>query len=263
MFYNMLFNIGQKWTKPSHSLPITFVSTNKGVRRKPNRVATKTLKFMKRIFSFCFLLAALILTSMPALATNDSNSCPPPKGVTMVDLGLSVKWADRNVGATSVDDYGVLYMWGTCNPNLIDSEIGYTPPNLNTAPVNICGTKFDVARVKWGAPYRLPSKKELKELKTLCKWEWTEKDNTEGWLVTGPNGNSIYLPAAGYKLGNGIEERDSWAYYWSGTLVAPKDRNAYMLDARKEGFWQEPDRKVGFGGEERILGCSIRPIASK
>lgn len=215
---------------------------------------------MKKIFSFCFVLAALCCISTTAIATNDSNSCPPPKGVKMVDLGLSVKWADRNVGATSVDDYGMLYMWGTCNPNLI----GYEAPNLNTAPVNICGTKFDVARVKWGAPYRLPSKKELKELKTLCKWEWTEKDNTEGWLVTGPNGNSIYLPAAGYKdPGGSTECRDSWAYYWSGTLVAPKDKNAYMLDARKEGFWQAPDKKVGLRGEERITGHSIRPVASK
>lgn len=212
---------------------------------------------MKKIYNL-ILTALLLLCASPALATNDTNSCPPPKGVKMVDLGLSVKWADRNVGATSVDDYGQMFMWSSCNSNLTLSDVNWAAPNRNTAPVNICGTKFDVARTKWGAPWRLPSKKELKELVKLCKWEWTEKDNTEGWLVTGPNGNFIYLPAAGYN-NDGIEFRDSWACYWSGTAVAPKDRNAYDLEAIKENA----NSKARVFTSERILSQSIRPVASK
>lgn len=212
---------------------------------------------MKKICNL-ILTALLLLYASPALATNDTNSCLPPKGVKMVDLGLSVKWADRNVGATSVDDYGQMFMWSSCNSNLTQSGVNWATPNRNTAPVNICGTKFDVARTKWGAPWRLPSKKELKELVKLCKWEWTEKDNTEGWLVTGPNGNSIYLPAAGYNYG-GITERDSWANYWSGTAVAPNDLNAYFLDARK-GHVATTD---WIDTTQRISGLSIRPVASK
>lgn len=212
---------------------------------------------MKKICNL-ILTALLLLCASPALATNDTNSCPPPKGVKMVDLGLSVKWADRNVGATSVDDYGQMFMWSSCNSN-IDNEykINLVAPNKNTAPVNICGTKFDAARMKWGAPWRLPSKKELKELANLCKWEWTEKDNTEGWLITGPNGNSIYLPAAGWKIGGGIEDRDHWACYWSGTAVAPKDRNAYLLEGRKDATGPRID------STERFYPQSIRPVASK
>lgn len=214
---------------------------------------------MKKIYNL-ILTALLLLCASPALATNDTNSCPPPKGVKMVDLGLSVKWADRNVGATSVDDYGQMFMWSSCNSN-IDNEyrINLVPPNKNTAPVNICGTKFDAARMKWGTPWRLPSKKELKELANLCKWEWTEKGNTEGWLITGPNGNSIYLPAAGWKNGGGIEDRDHWACYWSGTAVAPKDRNAYFLEARKENA----NPKANVITIERFTPQSIRPVASK
>lgn len=215
---------------------------------------------MKKICNL-ILTALLLLCASPALATNDTNSCPPPKGVKMVDLGLSVKWADRNVGATSVDDYGQMFMWSSCNSNIDNAfRINLVAPNKNTAPVNICGTKFDAARMKWGAPWRLPSKKELKELANLCKWEWTEKDNTEGWLITGPNGNSIYLPAGGYKgLDGNITLRDYWACYWSGTAVAPKDGNAYLLEARKENA----NSKANVFTTDRLTPQSIRPVASK
>lgn len=232
MFYNIFSNIGQIWTIQKLVYNINFANNFKGVRRKPNRVATKQNN-MKKIYNL-ILTALLLLCASPALATNDTNSCPPPKGIKMVDLGLSVKWADRNVGATSVDDYGQMFMWSSCNSNL-DNEatIHFVAPNKNTAPANICGTKFDAARMKWGAPWRLPSKKELRELVNQCKWEWTEKGNTEGWLVTGPNGNSIYLPAAGWKSNGSIQDRGQGACYWSGTAVAPKDDNAYYLSARE------------------------------
>ena len=133
-----------------------------------------------------------------------------------VDLGLSVRWASFNLGATSSTESGELYLWGDTNNTGI---IGfYNAPDLD----NICGTKYDVARSIWGGTWRLPTRKEQEELIQECIWTKTTVNGVRGMKITGSNGNSIFLPPTGYKIpANGavggtqlVSETDG--YYWVG-----------------------------------------------
>ena len=133
-----------------------------------------------------------------------------------VDLGLSVKWASFNLGATSSTDTGELYLWGDVNNTGI---IGiYNAPDID----NICGTEYDVARSLWGGTWRLPTRKEQEELVLMCNWTRTTVNGVNGMKVTGSNGNSIFLPPTGYKLpasgalGSAQLVNESDGYYWVG-----------------------------------------------
>ena len=111
-----------------------------------------------------------------------------------IDLGLSVKWATCNLGAYLPEEPGDYFAFGETKAGIIDSEL-YTHPC-----VEIAGSGRDMARANWGAPWRLPSKEEFQELIDRCEWRWTVKGSCRGYLATSKvNGNSIFLPAAGYK----------------------------------------------------------------
>lgn len=109
-----------------------------------------------------------------------------------VDLGLSVKWAPFNYGASAENEVGGYYKWG--DPT--GEAIGYTftPPSVNS----ICGTQYDVVRAHWGGDWRIPTAAEIVELKKNCTMTWTSVGDVSGVRFTGKNGNSIFLPASGY-----------------------------------------------------------------
>ena len=157
-----------------------------------------------------------------------------------VDLGLSVKWATHNVGADKPEEVGNHYAWGEKK-----KKRNYSFDNCKTIPQkpenrwervrymeDIGGNeKYDVARAKWGAPWRLPSKEECEELKDKCKWKYTTLDSIEGYKVIGPNGNSIFLPITG-----SIDDRNylgKYGIYWTSQ---PEDNfYAYHLAFSKKG----------------------------
>lgn len=144
-----------------------------------------------------------------------------------VDLGLSVKWAGWNVGASSPEEYGGYYAWGETEEKseysvstykyYYDTDgDGYKEyANIGS---NISGTQYDVARQKWGGSWRMPTYDEIEELINDCSWTWITYKGINGYKVTGPNGNSIFLPAAGYRIGTSLVIRQDIGYYWSGTL---------------------------------------------
>lgn len=109
-----------------------------------------------------------------------------------IDLGISVQWATFNLGATRPTEQGDLYLWGDVTNSGIIME--YTGPNID----NICGTEYDIVRSEWGSTWRLPNKTELNELMTLCTWTATTINGITGMKITGPSGNSIFLPPTGY-----------------------------------------------------------------
>ena len=155
-----------------------------------------------------------------------------------VDLGLpsGTLWATRNIGANSPVEYGDYFAWGETEPKEIyswdtykwcrvyddwftkyctDEEYGYNGFTDNKRKLD---PEDDAAYVNWGSSWRMPTKKQQNELRDKCTWTWTTLDGVNGRLVTGPNGNTIFLPAAGECSDSGLRHDGSWGYYWSSEL---------------------------------------------
>ena len=173
-------------------------------------------------------------------------------GHQWVDLGLSVKWATCNVGASSPSDYGNYYAWGETR-----TKSEYTVDNSFTYGINIGDisgdSRYDVARANWGGTWRLPTQAEMQELIDKCTWTWTSQGGYNGYRVTGPNGSSIFLPAACYRFGSSLYSAGDFGYYWSSSPNGSGARRACRL-----GFYSS-DHYLGWGN--RGGGRSVRPVS--
>ena len=188
--------------------------------------------------------------------TKGGDLCNDANHVHAVDLGLSVKWACCNVGASVPEGYGGYYAWGETEERGDYTWDNYKYANMNIGS-NISGTSYDVAHVKWGGSWRMPTLDEIKELCNKCSWQWTEVNGIKGQKVTGPNGNSIFLPAAGYRDGTEVYRRGSYGNYWSGTLYEYYSSDAYFL-VFLSGYhdWYY----YYHYGNSRSLGRTVRPV---
>ena len=168
-------------------------------------------------------------------------------GHEWVDLGLSVKWATCNVGATKPKEYGNYYAWGETSPKSSYTSSNYTySSNPTTLPLN-----RDAVAVNWGGSWRMPTKAEQDELREKCKWTWTGR----GYTVTGPNGNSIFLPAAGYRYDSDLYLAGSYGYYWSSSLDTGNSGYACSLDFGSDGVYWDFNT--------RYCGLSVRGVFSR
>ena len=171
-----------------------------------------------------------------------------------VDLGLSVEWAACNVGASAPEEYGDLYAWGETATKEDYSEEAYLYyKNYEYVGIgkDISGTDYDVAHKTWGGRWRMPTKAEVDELTKQCVWTSTTVHDVKGFKVTGPNGNSIFLPAAGYQPGTSRKKAGAQGYYWSSTLNDEMPSAAYNINFN------------GYNGEwsaSRAYGFSIRAV---
>lgn len=129
-----------------------------------------------------------------------------------VDLGLpsGTIWSKCNIGAKDEYDYGVFYSWGSITP------IEMQPKSTSERDGDIIGTSYDAASLVLGAQWSLPTDNQMAELIATCKWDWHNKDGKVGYLVIGPNGKSMFLPAAGCVIGEGIKYKGQFGYYWTG-----------------------------------------------
>lgn len=152
------------------------------------------------------ILVILSLLFCSCSKDEDINGNGSHKGHDYVDLGLSVKWATCNIGASDPTDFGDYYSWGETKV-----KDDYSDDGMQNIGSNISGTKYDVARAKWGGKWRMPTLAEWKELMMMCTWEYKQG----GYLITGKNGNSIFLPTAGYWED---EFEGGEGYYWTSTL---------------------------------------------
>ena len=149
-------------------------------------------------------------------------------GHVWVDLGLpsGTKWATTNVGASTPEGYGNYYAWGETSTKSSYSTSNYNySNNPTTLPL-----ERDAAYVNWGSSWRMPTKAEQDELRTECTWTWTTQNGVRGYKVTSKtNGNSIFLPAAGYRIDSSLYSAGSGGLCWSSSLGIRYSYNACYL----------------------------------
>ena len=202
---------------------------------------------MKKIANLLFC-AFLVATSLASCKKEESSR--NINGHEYVDLGLSVKWATCNVGAETPDEYGDYYYWGATEP----WDYGDPAEEITEISGN---PEYDAARANWGGSWRLPTLEEIYELTDNCSWELTEQNGHNGMRVTGPNGNSIFLPAGGgsYEVDYGIVIGEV-GLYWSSTPDEEywRDIAAYYLT-----FYIDDEPRYVIS-ESRAVGLSVRPV---
>ena len=183
-----------------------------------------------------------------------------------VDLGLSVKWASFNLGASKPEEYGKYYAWaGTtgyasgeshdfswkntpyCNDGNYNSWSKYTSGNATLE------SSDDAATVNLGGSWRMPTHAELQELYNKCTWTWTSQNGINGYKVSASNGKSIFLPAAGYRYGTSYAYVGSDGLYWSSQVYSSGVYSAWDLRFNLGG------RNPGNDGN-RYYGFSVRPV---
>ena len=170
-----------------------------------------------------------------AIALSTSEEVATQTSYTMVDLGLpsGTLWADRNVGADSPEAYGDYFAWGETEPKEnYDWSTYKWCQGSETTMTKYCTDSYygtvdnkivldledDAAYVNMGKDWRMPTYDELSELRSKCTWTWTTQKGVHGYKVTGPNGNSIFLPAAGYRYDSSLDDADFDGYYWWSSL---------------------------------------------
>jgi len=188
-----------------------------------------------------------------------------------VDLGLpsGTIWATRNIGATCPEDYGDYFAWGETKPksdytadnykwwlivyNMITKYCtddrgynGFTDGKTELDPED------DAAYVNWGPSWRMPSMEQVNELVEQCTWTWTTCNGVNGQLATGPNGNSIFLPATGYRWAGSFDNEGAYGYFWTRTLDPDCSVRAYYF------CWKEMGADLGL--DSRDTGFTVRAV---
>ena len=184
-------------------------------------------------------------------------------GFKLVDMGLSVKWASCNLGATTSEQSGNYYAWGELNKKANynannSTTYSYSLSELRSKKVIDSDNKLlsskDAATVKLGKNWRMPTRKEAEELIKKCRWEWGMKNGVKGYKVTGPNGNCIFLPAKGYFFGSQLYDTDETGNYWTSTGY-DNGNFSYALDFSR--------RRPKVASSGRSGGRCIRPVCGK
>lgn len=177
-----------------------------------------------------------------------------PADADAVDLGLSVRWATCNVGATRPEEAGAYFAWGEVSEKEEYTWATYFDADCNATQSGISGTAtYDAAAAAWGGQWRLPSLAEVQELCDRCTWTWTEQEGHCGCTVTGPNGNSIFLPAAGTRQGTTLYLNGAYGSLLTGTLDTTNHYyNRSLVFYSTSEHWIDTNL--------RDYGQSVRPV---
>ncbi|MBO7572668.1 MAG: InlB B-repeat-containing protein [Bacteroidales bacterium] len=232
------------------------------------------------------LTATADMTLYAQWTSNGTNPTPSPSptpgpaspntlnGHEFVDLGLpsGLLWATCNVGANTPEEYGDYFAWGETAPKETYSWSTYRYCNggdgYNTLTKYCNNAEYgnngftdnlttleasdDAATANWGAGWRMPTREEMQELFDNCTHEWTTQNGVSGRLFTGPNGNSIFLAAAGYRVDSGLDNAGSYGLYWSLSLYTGSPYGAWHLYFYSGTY--------DMNGTYRCLGLSVRPV---
>lgn len=188
------------------------------------------------------------------LGTDEIVAINKIKETLAVDLGLpsGTMWADRNIGAVKMTDFGNLYSWGEIK---IKEDYSTSTYAEQLMPLQrITNTKHDVATTELGE-WSLPTETQFKELLSECKWYWKKVNGHNGYEIVGKNGNRIFLPASGWNHGTTIEYQNQYGYYWTS------ERSSNSRFARSLQFPKEGNGIVGNG--ELYVGLLMKQLRNK
>lgn len=225
------------------------------------------------------LIIVAVLAMVFAGCREDGSTTGSLNGHGWVDLGLPSKtlWATTNIGAETPDAYGSYFAWGEtvsqadnaynwesykyCNGDhdkitkyCNDPEYG---DNGYTDALVVLSPEDDAATVNWGAGWHTPTEAEIQELYNNTTVSWTTRNDVNGRVFTASNGNSIFLPAAGFRHSGELSNVGNRGFYWSSSLCSnnlSKPSNAWLLDFNSE--------KNDMLNESRRYGFTVRPVCS-
>ena len=219
---------------------------------------------MKKIaFFMCGLCAVMFMSCTKTTGIEN--------GHEYVDLGLpsGTKWATCNVGASKPEEYGNYYAWGETEPKdyydwstykwCNGSKTTLTKYNTSSSSGTVDNKTVleladDAARANWGGAWRMPTDAEWTELRENCTWTWTTKNGVNGYEVKSKtNGNSIFLPAAGYRDDDDLSYAGVCGYYWSSSLSTNYPCNAWFVYFISDGVYRSNNYC-------RYYGRSVRPV---
>jgi len=197
-------------------------------------------------------------------------------GHEWIDLGLpsGTLWATCNVGANTPEAYGDYFAWGETQPQASNtynwSSYKYCNGSYNTLTKYCSNASYgnngftdtltvllpedDAATANWGSGWRMPTQTELRELKDNCTVTLTTQNGVNGRLFTAANGNSVFLPAAGYRWGSGLNYGGSYGRYWSSSLGTDYPGFAWYLYFYSDNYDMD--------GDGRYYGFSVRPVCA-
>ena len=202
----------------------------------------------------------------PIMDLKDNGLCPDNNHPHAIDLGLpsGTKWACCNVDTKhpenqSPTNYGGYYAWGEIeekdwyNWNNYHFYISSLRDCVHIGD-NISGTEYDVAYMKWGGSWCMPTSEQIQELIDNCARSrtWTQQNDVNGMLLIGPNGGSIFFPAAGDMWNNLKDNEGLSGSYWTSSLTPDIEKDAYGYDFTRTGF--------SYSYKYRSRGFTVRPI---
>lgn len=221
-----------------------------------------------------------LLTMFSALVPMTLAIAQAPEDIQAVDLGLpsGIRWASCNVGATTPEGYGYYFAWGETDSKKDYSWATYKYANegefyhhkftkyctdASSGDNGFIDNKTvlepedDAATANWGNVWRMPTDAEWTELREQCTWTWTAQNGVNGYQVASKtNGNSIFLPAAGFRDGNAAPYvAGRRGYYWSSSLLENSSDDVWIVTFNRE--------KVDRQNNRRNKGLSVRPVQDK
>ncbi len=218
---------------------------------------------MKKSILFSLLVVGATLLQAQSITVHQTCGQNGQVVELAVDLGLSVKWANMNVGAESPEGNGDYFAWGeTVTKATYDwstyfdtNDGGSTFTKYNKGGKTVLDPEDDAAHVNWGGSWRMPTKAEWQELIDNCTWTWTTQNGINGYKVTsnkaGYTDKFIFLPAAGDRYVSDLLNVGSYGNYWSSSLEFNSNRAWYL---RFNSGYRD------LGSCARFLGQSVRPV---
>lgn len=219
---------------------------------------------MKKLLLVVFLI--VFVYTLKAQNNSNDNVVEPDA----IDLGLSVKWASFNLGASKPEEYGNYYAWGEVQTKQDYDWESYKYGNNNveltkyvtqgqygkdglTDHLKVLNPEDDAASYLLGGLWRIPTNTELAELRDKCTWSWTSENGVDGYRVKGPNNKSIFLPAAGMYINSNNNTLNKGGRYWSSEVFSQNDMaNTLYFDSNAS--------HTGWDAKSRPYGLSIRPV---